>query len=353
MNLYNKLEILFGRTAFKGLINILSFKKMVIQLDITNSCNLRCKHCYHPGHEKGTITMKQWKNILDEYQSFLERMKLDTAFTICGGEPLTSNILFPILKEIRKRWPHAGIFILSNGVLIDQQLIEKLMPYKVSFQVSLDGADSKLHDLTRGPGNFNNALRGIKLLVENGISVSAQSILSLQTSRQIGDFFKLAKKIGVKSMNFTRLIMQGRANDLQISCKDRPLSPAELKKAYEDIWRYSDKYEVNTNKNHPLSCLLDNNTKGNYHYTGLAGFVIDYKGNMKVTSRSNYVLGNIIDEGLEKLFLLHPIMKRLRKGDIEGCKKCKHLQVCGGDRNAAYAEKGSFFEKDPGCWNVL
>lgn len=59
---------------------------------------------------------------------------------------------------------------------------------------------------------------------------------------------------------------------------------------------------------------------------------------------------NILNDGLEELFLRHPVMKDLRDGNIEGCVGCRFYDRCGGDRNAAYAAYGSFLRKDPGCW---
>ena len=71
---------------------------------------------------------------------------------------------------------------------------------------------------------------------------------------------------------------------------------------------------------------------------------------MKVSSRTDYSIGNVLKEGLGNLFLNHPIMVKLRKGEIEKCGDCKYFRKCGGDRNAAFAESGSFFAVDPGCW---
>ena len=41
---------------------------LTIQLDITNACNLKCIHCYHPHHQNdGAMSYEGWLNILDQY----------------------------------------------------------------------------------------------------------------------------------------------------------------------------------------------------------------------------------------------------------------------------------------------
>ncbi len=62
-----------------------------IQLDITNLCNLRCVHCYHPHHKnEGAISLDDWKAILRQYKALINKMHYRASVVICGGEPLTS-----------------------------------------------------------------------------------------------------------------------------------------------------------------------------------------------------------------------------------------------------------------------
>jgi hypothetical protein len=56
------------------------------------------------------------------------------------------------------------------------------------------------------------------------------------------------------------------------------------------------------------------------------------------------------EEGLEKCFLDNPIMKKLRRGEIEGCGHCPDFKKCRGDRNLSFASFGHFFGPDDGCW---
>jgi len=78
--------------------------------------------------------------------------------------------------------------------------------------------------------------------------------------------------------------------------------------------------------------------------------VIDYKGNLKISSRSDSVIGNVLADGLENLFFKNGVLRSLRQANIEKCGPCEHYRRCGGSRNASFAATGSFLKADPGCW---
>jgi radical SAM protein with 4Fe4S-binding SPASM domain len=80
------------------------------------------------------------------------------------------------------------------------------------------------------------------------------------------------------------------------------------------------------------------------------GLVVDHQGNILASSRSRLKLGHVFKEGLTGVFYENPILKSIRKGQIEKCGECKFSKICGGDRNAAYASTGNYLGPDPGCW---
>lgn len=327
-----------------------SQKFLTTQLDVTNACNLTCAHCYHAHHNNsGALDLAGWRAILDQYGRLADKLYLEPRFVICGGEPTISQLFWPLLDELRERWPAAHATILTNATRLDRSFAARLKGYNVGFQISLDGPDQARHDLIRGAGNFGQAMRGLANLQEVGLNASFLATLSLRTSLWIDDFFVTAANARVERMSFTRFIPQGNGRRLEINHEDRPLSPPELRRAYLTILAASRQSGVETNTNSPLFQLISPEL-GASGKTGFQGLVIDYKGNLKVTSRTDYRLGNILEQGLETLFLGHPLMRALRKGEIEGCGGCVHYASCGGDRNASFAATGSFLKKDPGCW---
>ena len=345
---------MFARATDFVVTKILDFvdgqRFLTIQLDITNACNLKCIHCYHPHHQNdGALDFEGWIKILAQYQALLGKLRLRPAIIICGGEPLTSPLLPKLLLELDNRFPNVDICILTNGTVLRWDLLPLLRRFSMRLQVSLDGPDAKRHDLIRGSGNFDRSLRGIQFFIQNGLKVDLLAVLSKKTSAWISEFFDLAKGLRVPTMNFTRFIPEGFGAALLRSELDRPLRPYELKEAFQAILVHSQRTGIDTHTDQALFHLLDSRL-GNHGLLGYSGFVVDYRGNVKISSRSGFVLGSALSEGLEHLFLDHPLMRALRNGEIESCGDCKFYRRCGGYRTAAYAATGSFLAPDPSCW---
>jgi AdoMet-dependent heme synthase len=329
---------------------ISSQEYLALQIDITNFCNLSCSHCYHSDHKNdGAISLDNWKDILVQYENLLGYLYLKPSIIICGGEPLLSKNLKPIVSFIRTKWPEAPLTILTNGTLLNHSNVIFLKENNIDIQVSIDGPDFNSHDSVRGIGSFNKSIEGIAKALENNLKVHILSVLSKRSSKTIEDFFQLASSLRVYSMNFTRLISQGNGRDLINSNEDAPLQGLELKSAYENILYFSKTYGITTNTNKPLFCLIDEKL-GTSSKFGFQGIVIDYKGNLKVSSRTDYTLGNVLTESLEGLFLNSPTLKELRNGEIDKCGTCPYLSKCGGDRNVSFATSGNYLSSDPGCW---
>ncbi|MDD2805292.1 MAG: radical SAM protein [Elusimicrobiales bacterium] len=327
-----------------------SQKFLSAQLDITAACNLDCIHCYQPYHaSEKDLSLSDWRSILDQYGLLIEKLYLRPKFCISGGEPTISPIFSAILAELHSRWPGADVTVLTNGTRLSSQLVSDLAKHKADVQISLDGPDRERHDAVRGPGVFERALAGFELLRGAGLRVIFQAVLSDRTAPWIESFFALAGQKNAAAMNFTRFVPQGRGKALSENGGDRPLLGKDLKVAYAAIVEASAKSGVPTVTNQPLFALLSPEL-GAHGKFGFQGLIIDHSGNLKVTSRADFILGNVFEAGLEKLFLDHQVMKDLRNGKIDGCGTCKIYDRCGGDRNASFAAYGSFFKKDPGCW---
>jgi len=325
-------------------------KFLSIQLDITNACNLDCRHCYQSAHSGGgDLSIRDWREILDQYHKLSEKLCLTPNFFISGGEPTISPIFPDILSELSSRWPAADIALLTNGTALSDGIVAEVLRYKVDVQISVDGPDSEKHDYIRGAGNFEKSMQGLKALQRAGRNAIFQAVLSNRTVPWIPDFFEMAKRAGAAVMNFTRFVQQGKGKSLCEQGGDRPIHGLELKKAYIEIISASKESGISTGTNLPLFTLIAPEL-GAHGKFGFQGLVIDYQGNLKVSSRADFRVGNILKSGLDDLFLNHAVMKRLRTNNIEVCGVCQFYDRCGGDRNASYATYGSFFKKDPGCW---
>lgn len=339
--------------AKRKLINWIGINhSLPIQVDITNHCNLRCKHCYHADHVNvGALGIAEWFSILDQYYTLIQELSYQPEVIVCGGEPMISPNLIPILEYVFKKNPETSVIVLTNGTNTSILKSNIFKTFKnIRFQVSLDGPNEETHDAVRGRGNFSKALEGIKKLVEAGFEVSILAVLSKNSSYWIKDFFELASQLKVTAMSFTRMITSGQAKSLVASGEDRALEPNELKAAYIDIIASADRFKLKTSTKGPLWHLLHPSlgSAGNFW----EAIIVSYQGFLLASSRSRIQLGKINNDNLKSLFLTHPFFRKQRKKEMEVCGICKFVEHCGGDRNVAFASSGNFFGKDPGCWYI-
>ena len=161
----------FKETFVGHLLNwIQGQKSLSIQFDITNACNLSCRHCYHSNHRNvGALSFEEWQIVLGQYEAMRKKLRLRPAFVLCGGEPLANRNWRDYIEKIRAIHPDAPIRILTNGTLIDTESARFLYEKKCNVQISLDGPTADLHDQVRGKGNFERTLTGVRRLREAGV----------------------------------------------------------------------------------------------------------------------------------------------------------------------------------------
>lgn len=344
----NKLRLNFIDTIEREKLVRFGPPNFPIQFDLTNACNLRCVHCYHP-HHKATedLDLQQWRDVLDQYRILLEKLNKKPCIAVCGGEPLASPIFFDFLDEMVSRWPDAFYSVLSNGTLVGKH-IEKLIRYPLTFQVSLEGPDAATHDLVRGSGNFAKAIAGIQALRSKSIPVDLSVVLSKRSADFIERMFQLAVELNASSLDFARAIPAGIGARFYQN-DDSTLSGESMRLALENILRFSREYQMPTSGSKPLVCLIDERL-GSRWSAGYQGFVVDHKGNVKLTSRAPFVLGNVRDSNLIEIALRDPTLRALRRGEVETCGDCRYWTRCGGDRSYAYMTTGNPLGPDTGCW---
>ncbi len=119
-----------------------------LSIELTNMCNLRCKHCYgaFADTQKPEFIPYDWIKTT----CLSELNKLNTRnIALTGGEPT----LHPQFLDIALLFLQSGfdLCVLSNGnnPNIISTLLEKSSQYQYTIKISLDGID-KIHNLIRG-----------------------------------------------------------------------------------------------------------------------------------------------------------------------------------------------------------
>ncbi len=143
-----------------------------VDLILTSGCNLRCKYCFEsacgsPVSMAGA-TARSAVDLLVDYSG----AESDLSVLFFGGEP---TLKFDLIKEITEyaeevaasRNKTIGFDMTSNGVLLNEEMIEFFSLHRIKVLLSIDGLRES-HDRYRvdrsGRGTFERAIRGMRLL---------------------------------------------------------------------------------------------------------------------------------------------------------------------------------------------
>ena len=132
-------------------------KKPVVVWNMTQACNLRCRHCYAHAVAQASdseLTTAQARDMIDDLSGFGVPVLL-----FSGGEPLLRSDLEELASYAVEKGMRA--VISTNGTLITEEKAQALKKVGLSYVgVSLDGLEH-VHDRFRGKrGAFKEAMEG-------------------------------------------------------------------------------------------------------------------------------------------------------------------------------------------------
>jgi SynChlorMet cassette radical SAM/SPASM protein ScmF len=178
---------------------------------ITRGCNLQCRHCYmgavSPQDPAGSASMdpRLLAHVVRQAKPLgLSYVKLG------GGEPLLHPRIGEILEIARRE--EIRITVTTNGTLCTPAMVRDLARNRLwGISVSLDGTDAATHEWVRNSeGCFEKTIRGIRALVEGGISPQlSMSVLRINAG-QMEAFVRLAESLGASSVQFNLVEPTGR-----------------------------------------------------------------------------------------------------------------------------------------------
>lgn len=294
-------------------------------IEVTDKCNLRCKHCYLEASSEKTnmLSLEKFKKILSELES---NMVVNVEFT--GGELFVNPDIFEILKLAYQKFSIIGI--LTNGTILKDEVLNLLIKNKdrTVVNVSIDSTNSEIHDRFRGvPGSFNKTCENIKRMTENGLTVRVASSIFKENMWEIDKLAQLALDLGAKMYSFNFVEEFGRGSEF-------------YKEAYQDLkveeyYKYINTVIKKYEKYIPIQQDQGYLEKRNCG-AGVNSIVIDATGRIRscVLSPIWIDMGNLLDESFEEI-MKKDIYKRLAKllpPYLEnGCDpECKYLLYCKG-----------------------
>jgi MoaA/NifB/PqqE/SkfB family radical SAM enzyme len=197
-------------------------------VELTNRCNLRCKHCYDERHAAtGELSLELLRKILREGKACgIDHL----SFT--GGEPTLHGQLEEVIGEVCA----AGyrFSFVSNGSTLPK-IYGLLVRHRAQFDgatFSLDGARQETHDSLRGKGSYRQVMRAASVCVAKELPFSLNMVVTARNRGEVGELVDLAARLGSGAVRFGYLMpTPGTAES------DLDLPPRERRETEAEIWR--------------------------------------------------------------------------------------------------------------------
>ncbi len=141
---------------------------MLIQIEITNACNLSCSYCPRTAHPQKyrKMTTNEILHILKEV-AVLPNLH-EHRVVLCGhGEPLLNASIHRVIQDpIVQAIPHLDL--ITNGMLLSNVAAHALIDSKAfeTIQVSLQTTDPDVYPKLQVGGDFHKVLKNTKHLIE-------------------------------------------------------------------------------------------------------------------------------------------------------------------------------------------
>lgn len=316
-----------------------------LHFELTNKCNLRCKHCYNIKYLESPeqeLTLHQIKKIIDLAKSVGCE---DIGFS--GGEPFARNDFFDII-EYSKDYP---IHVLSNGVLIDKDIVTRLnaIPELIlEIRISLDGLNS--HDKLRGV-SYSEVLNHVQLLLNNDYVVTINTMITEDNLLELDNMFTLFSKMKVDRWRLDFIFSSGNANKNRIVYHNVDKVTTILGNLISRYILERPAFEFDINKLFRSSLLLNSKTLS----YSLKSKPCEYQGSLTVRPNGQISFcpsleithGNLLTTPLAEIVNDEKWIEfsNITVADLDSkCHSCKYLSYCGGGCRAdGYYETGNLY----------
>jgi len=282
------------------------FRPTFFTIDITYHCNLKCSYCVRRliHDRQQVIDLSILESILDFIIELSTIFNLDRIYVQpYGGEPtLYNNLIFFIddyLRDALGKHKYK-IVVETNGVGIqDESIAKEYYERHIGVGLSIDGP-RHIHDLQRGRGSYDIAIRALNSLVNAGYKkeeIGAISVITKYSVEHIDDIVNhIIEDLGLTVVHLNYPITYNR------SLIPSPERFAEkLISMFENIISKYIHVKVRPLTEFLLSLLIGKSFSVCYQYdgcyAGMAMLAFDTQGNIypcpELVTTTKYRLGNV------------------------------------------------------------
>lgn len=140
-----------------------------------------------------------------------------------GGEPLLCDFLVSLLAQARAlKIPQCEIF--TNGLLLNDEVLASLSPYRPGFAVSLYSNDATVHDRITGvSGSHVRTVAAIRRVLASGLELRVAMVVVEENQRDCVGTARFVRELGVEDFSASRSHAVGRGSFFPV--RSPPLTP--------------------------------------------------------------------------------------------------------------------------------
>lgn len=172
-------------------------KPGLIQMEITNRCNLKCAMCIRDmaSCDKGDMSLSQFKKMINN--SFNYR---HTSLLYGQGEPFLHPDIIEIIKFEREK----GNFVttVTNAVLLDERMCQQIIKSGLNYlRISIDGATERTFNFIRKGADFqqviDNAERISSAAKSSGLKLGIACMATKWNLHELPQMIALTHRLGI------------------------------------------------------------------------------------------------------------------------------------------------------------
>ncbi len=336
----NDFEIKFNKKPSSCCSNTESSKKLFlhsVHIKMTDNCNLACRYCYAEsgGNCKETLSFETLKDIAYQVKEITPYVE----YTISGGEPLLNPDTLEYIKFLKELGN--GIYLLTNGLLINENNAKFLAENCSMIKISLDGSNDSINGLTRGKNGFDKIMNSYELLLKYNANVMINMTV---TKKNVSDIQNMVETFGSR-LSLQPFFKAGRGSENE----DLEITGSEYFHAM-----------ANVDGVNPLGSIarsLDTLRGRGVTKCAMADSEISISENgdvfpCQMLTDEEFCGGNIKTQSIKEI-LNSEVFKNVSSFSSttnKGCKVCPIRLLCGGTcRARSYFETGSIFVNSDFC----
>ncbi len=324
---------------------------MIISWNMTNRCNLACKHCYRDSGNScspNELSTVEAKKLLREIARAGFKIMI-----FSGGEPLLREDIFELVAYANQLGMRSVLG--TNGTLLTPDKIQALK--KVGLRrigISLDSVSPAKHDEFRGQvGAWEKTVQAMEDCVRLQLPFQVHTTVTTNNADELEELIDFAVTQHAIAHHFFFLVPTGRGEQIeQTSLHATAYEEALTRLLYKQqttnieikptcapqFIRIAKQLGIKTRFQH--GCLA-----------GLAYCIINPSGKVQPCAYLQKEIGDIREKPFDEIWRTSTVLRELRSQEYIGkCGKCSYRTTCSGCRaRAAFYHAGNYMAPEPWC----